>query len=438
MAISFLIAEKPPPGAAPPTRANGKNKSTDGCSENFKEVLERKKDKKEEELASSLAGTAQVVNGMPEQKETQQRCDETETSRQSQEGEHGSKLTGIRSPGDTTGKSSDVSTRINGKEIALKTDGSDMAGVKDAGVNRASEDIQFSEALQNASVDQTLSQDLAAGSKAVTDELVASLSAAEEPVNQKAEGPHQQAASSQQLNDKPIDDPAQRQENLRQTQAGTADTNKSDSFTSKVASNVSVDSGEKTEVVSNGSKTEAQHAVDTDQSVNPAATRMEGPQGSVPLVKEAAGKAPAVVTQQVQEISNALGMSIQNGKSSVRMQLHPEELGMIDIRLTSTHQGLGITILTEQASTGRLLEKQIDQLRQTMNDAGINLLRVDIGAQNQQGFYPGGKDNSFLQDGLPSRKNTYLSHDRKEDSTASVQTGPSTPVKKNTLVDYRV
>lgn len=92
-----------------------------------------------------------------------------------------------------------------------------------------------------------------------------------------------------------------------------------------------------------------------------------------------------LMAENVNQVARAVEASIQSGKNFIRLQLHPHELGGLDVRLVSTAQGVSVTVFADQASTGRLLEMQIDQLRQTLADAGVQLAHLDVHAQAQPG-----------------------------------------------------
>lgn len=103
---------------------------------------------------------------------------------------------------------------------------------------------------------------------------------------------------------------------------------------------------------------------------------------------EAKAVQPSVV-ENVHQVARAVEASIQSGKNFIRLQLHPHELGGLDVRLVSTTQGVSVTVFADQASTGRLLEMQIDQLRQTLAEAGVQLAHLDVQAQAQPGQQQG-------------------------------------------------
>lgn len=118
------------------------------------------------------------------------------------------------------------------------------------------------------------------------------------------------------------------------------------------------------------------------------------------------GPIPArTLVDVVRQIASQMEASIQQGRSSIRVQLHPQELGGIDIRFASSAQGVSVTVYAEQASTGRLLEAQLNQLRQSLNEAGVNLAQLNIhhespshqsqgglGGQSPRGRWSGGRE----------------------------------------------
>ncbi len=107
---------------------------------------------------------------------------------------------------------------------------------------------------------------------------------------------------------------------------------------------------------------------------------------------EALPHSPRLMTDMVRQIASQMEASIQHGRSSLRLQLNPQDLGAIDIRFTSNSQGISVTVFAEQASTGRLLETQLNHLRQSLNEAGVNLTQLNIHHHNlshQHGGYAG-------------------------------------------------
>ena len=99
--------------------------------------------------------------------------------------------------------------------------------------------------------------------------------------------------------------------------------------------------------------------------------------------------------------------TIQTGRSTMRLQLNPRELGAIDVHLVSGAQGVSVTVFAEHASTGRLLELQIDQLRQSLKEAGVQLSDLNISQQGQPG-QQGGSSNRNPHSSQPYHRMTQL------------------------------
>ena len=91
----------------------------------------------------------------------------------------------------------------------------------------------------------------------------------------------------------------------------------------------------------------------------------------------------------VQQIMRQMSATLQSGPASMRLQLNPKELGAIDVQMVKNAQGVSVTFFAEQASTGRLLETQMNQLRQSLTDSGIQLSNLNIGQHGQFGQQAG-------------------------------------------------
>lgn len=68
-------------------------------------------------------------------------------------------------------------------------------------------------------------------------------------------------------------------------------------------------------------------------------------------------------------------------RQSVRVQLQPESLGRIELRVTHGEHGLRVALTAENAATGQLLERRLDDLRQTLVASGVEVsgLSVSVG-----------------------------------------------------------
>jgi flagellar hook-length control protein FliK len=77
--------------------------------------------------------------------------------------------------------------------------------------------------------------------------------------------------------------------------------------------------------------------------------------------------------------------------NSLRLQLHPAELGPIDLRLAVEAEGTQVTILADLPETGLLIERHLASLRQSLQEAGVNLAGLTVGQGAVQGGPAGGK-----------------------------------------------
>ena len=122
---------------------------------------------------------------------------------------------------------------------------------------------------------------------------------------------------------------------------------------------------------------------------------------------------PRITPAHIMQIAQEVEQSVQTGKSVIRIQLHPQDLGAIDIHLSSDARGVGITIMTEHASTGRLLESQMDSLRQSLNDAGLNLTQMNFGMKGNGGQNAG----QSYQPNSQQANRTWFQRSWRDDST---------------------
>jgi flagellar hook-length control protein FliK len=87
----------------------------------------------------------------------------------------------------------------------------------------------------------------------------------------------------------------------------------------------------------------------------------------------------------MQQVFRQLNGRLKSGPTSMRLQLTPEKLGTIEVEVVRGAQGVSVTFFAEQASTGKLLETQLSQLRQSLVDSGVQLSGLNIGQHSQTG-----------------------------------------------------
>ncbi|MBA4385870.1 MAG: hypothetical protein C0410_14120 [Anaerolinea sp.] len=160
-------------------------------------------------------------------------------------------------------------------------------------------------------------------------------------------------------------------------------------------------------------------------STNPETSPPDTPDGtaSVPVqttsqISESARLAEAPKNEVISQVANQVDQMVKTNRSTLRMQLYPEELGHIDLRIVTTKDGISVTMVTEKASTQQVLKSDMDVLRQNIEQAGIQLTNLNINqgqnSNRQQSFehrqnfsnnsYPGsGSDNSNSSTNEPKK-----------------------------------
>jgi flagellar hook-length control protein FliK len=105
--------------------------------------------------------------------------------------------------------------------------------------------------------------------------------------------------------------------------------------------------------------------------------------------KWTAAQVAVQATEVVQQIMSQVKVKIKSGDTSMRLQLNPKELGGIEVQMIKSAEGVSVTFFAEQASTGHLLETQMNQLRQSLKDAGVQLTGLNV-SQHDQSKQEGG------------------------------------------------
>jgi flagellar hook-length control protein FliK len=143
---------------------------------------------------------------------------------------------------------------------------------------------------------------------------------------------------------------------------------------------------------------------------------------------EPARLAEAHTIDLIGQISRQMENMTQSGKNTYRLQLYPQDLGQIDMKITSTSHGVGVSLVAENAATSKLLEGQLNQLRQNLTDAGVQVTNLHIGTQAGQ------QQSSGSQ--LPYQK--QFSHVYTNDSISTDPEIVYGAAGESSLVDYKI
>jgi flagellar hook-length control protein FliK len=146
-------------------------------------------------------------------------------------------------------------------------------------------------------------------------------------------------------------------------------------------------------------------------------------------ISEPARLAEAPKNEAITQVADQVSQMVKSNRTSVRMQLYPEELGHIDLRIVTTKNGIGVTMVADKASTQLALKSEMDLLRQSIEQAGIQLSNLNI----NQGH------NSNRQQSFERRQNLSNSSYPATNSDNSNSTSNEPGVHLNSsVVDYRV
>lgn len=177
-----------------------------------------------------------------------------------------------------------------------------------------------------------------------------------------------------------------------------------------------------------------------------AASDAKSQSAAAPLQQSAQANASAAVNtaqrvDMVQQLVAQMSGAIEAGKSTMKIQLHPAELGAIELHLISSASGVSVSMVADQLSTGKMLENQLSQLRQSLADAGIQLTGLDVSHQNltnQQQNSAAQQNAAFSQQSQHSAA-AYIRHlDREDELQAEILMARPHTVLSSSAVDYRI
>jgi len=195
-----------------------------------------------------------------------------------------------------------------------------------------------------------------------------------------------------------------------------------------------------TEAKSHSAEIGNQKESHTQLSVTKEAGKAEAGQASGPPINvttpksmEPARLAEAHRSEVVQQVAKELAVFSKSGGTSLRLQLYPEQLGRIDVRLISKMDGVQIVIHAENSSTATLLEKDLHLLRDSLIQSGVNLSGLSIGGGQAQ-----------TRSGLGQNELRPITEvfSRSEHSAESAESSHASPTQRwrdsSSTLDYRV
>ncbi|MBS1869755.1 MAG: flagellar hook-length control protein FliK [Actinobacteria bacterium] len=105
----------------------------------------------------------------------------------------------------------------------------------------------------------------------------------------------------------------------------------------------------------------------------------------------------------VETVRLALRAGAERGVTHARISLTPRELGTIEVHLRHTADGLVARVVAEHGAAAQQLQQAGAELRRSLEDQGLTLLRLDIGASGEQGGRAAGRRAASERAGAPRR-----------------------------------
>ena len=110
------------------------------------------------------------------------------------------------------------------------------------------------------------------------------------------------------------------------------------------------------------------------------------------------------------QIVEKAALNLKNGKSQVRIELKPEFLGSVRMKITTVNHLVTVRILTELPVVKEMIENNISQLKTDLQSNGLEIDKIDVSVANDsqqrgKGFEKADilseKENSDAQDNKP-------------------------------------
>jgi flagellar hook-length control protein FliK len=112
--------------------------------------------------------------------------------------------------------------------------------------------------------------------------------------------------------------------------------------------------------------------------------------------------AGASLQATVDRVHELVRISTTRGGARATLQLRPVELGTVDVRLRTSHEGLVATITAQDDAGLAALQQAGAELRRNLEDRGVTLHRLDLQLANGGGA--GGTESSASEAGAGGRQ----------------------------------
>lgn len=124
-------------------------------------------------------------------------------------------------------------------------------------------------------------------------------------------------------------------------------------------------------------------AVQAPQEPRPVAreTALTGPEAT-----ESAPRQPVEPEPVLRQVTRFVKVMIDSKQSEVRLQLHPEHLGNIAVKLVVGDGALRANLVAQDAAVKAALEANLDQLKSRLSDQGFQVEQVHVTVGGEGGF----------------------------------------------------
>jgi len=132
------------------------------------------------------------------------------------------------------------------------------------------------------------------------------------------------------------------------------------------------------------------------------------------------------------QLADAAHLAVERRGSSVHLQLQPEGLGAVDLRVASGDQGLAIHIAVDDPATRDLVQAAVGQLSQNLEGRGLSVAHLLVDLATGQGGQDGGtRQNQFEQAAARGQTDLAAALGERDDS-------PEATRADDHRIDYRV
>ncbi|NLT17647.1 MAG: hypothetical protein GXY11_08520 [Clostridiales bacterium] len=142
---------------------------------------------------------------------------------------------------------------------------------------------------------------------------------------------------------------------------------------------------------------ETPHPVRKETAVQPLAgqdTEAEGVQPGASFFESGKAAAKAGILEQV---AGKAAAGIKQGKYQMSIQLRPEHLGKVSVKVTMDAEGMVVKIHAENETAKSAISGEVAQLEQALKDRGITVVRMEVQESLQDGAGQPGHPNDPRQ-----------------------------------------